>query len=353
MGNDLASLVSQRAETRLWAREVEVVESVRQDHENRMFLDGFRLPDELIVTNELDEALADVDLILVAVPSKHLRATMTMAGPFVPGRAAIVSVAKGIELGTGLRMSEVLGAVLAGHDRDSIGVLSGPNLAREIMAGQPAATCVAFPDLTRATAAQQLFMSDSLRVYTSDDVVGCEVGGAAKNVVAIAAGVADGLGYGMNTKVALITRGLAELTRLGVALGGRPLTFLGLAGNGDLIATCSSPLSRNRRVGEELAKGRSIPDIASSTRSVAEGVSTDACTARRRRRARCGDADLVHRERPPPRRAVAVRGRGSAHATQSQGRTARIRRLTASLAVRQMRSSLLRCAAPRRRRPAC
>ena len=239
-----------------------------------MFLDGFRLPDELTATNEFDEALADVDLIVVAVPSKHLRSTMTQAAPFVPAGAAIVSVAKGIELGTGLRMSEVLDAVLAGHDRESIGVLSGPNLAREIMAGQPAATCVAFPDVTHATAVQQLFMSDALRVYTSDDVVGCEVGGAAKNVVAIAAGVADGLGYGMNTKVALITRGLAELTRLGVALGGRPLTFLGLAGVGDLIATCSSALSRNRRVGEELARGRSLPEIASSTHSVAEGVST-------------------------------------------------------------------------------
>ena len=267
-------MVAGRAETRLWAREPEVVESVRQDRQNRMFLGGFRLPDELVVTNSLDEALAGVDLVVVAVPSKHLRATMTKARPSVPRAAALISVAKGLELGTGRRMSEVLGEVFVGRDRDSIGVLSGPNLAGEIMAGQPAATCVAFPDLSRATAVQQLFMSDGLRVYTSDDVVGCEVGGAAKNVIAIAAGVADGLGYGMNTKVAIITRGLAELTRLGVALGGRPLTFLGLAGNGDLIATCSSPLSRNRRVGEELAKGRSLQDIASATDSVAEGVST-------------------------------------------------------------------------------
>ncbi len=144
-------MVAGRAETRLWAREPEVVSSVREDRQNRMFLDGFRLPDELIVTNDLDEALAGVDLVVVAVPSKHLRATMIEARPFVPGGAAVVSVAKGIELGTGLRMSEVLGDVFVGRDGQSIGVLSGPNLAREIMAGQPAATCVAFPDLTRAS----------------------------------------------------------------------------------------------------------------------------------------------------------------------------------------------------------
>jgi glycerol-3-phosphate dehydrogenase (NAD(P)+) len=273
-GTTLASLVAARAETRLWARELEVVESVRDDHENRPFLHGFRLPDELTVTNELDEALDDVDVVVVAVPSQHLRATITAARPLVPGRATIVSVAKGIELGTGRRMSQVLSEVLVDHGPGSIGVLSGPTLAREIMGGQPAATCIAFPDLARATDVQSLFMGDAFRVYTSDDVVGCEIGGAAKNVIAIAAGVADGLGYGMNTKAALITRGLAELTRLGVALGGRPLTFLGLAGNGDLIATCSSPYSRNRRVGEELARGRSLDDIARATQTVAEGIKT-------------------------------------------------------------------------------
>jgi glycerol-3-phosphate dehydrogenase (NAD(P)+) len=152
--------------------------------------------------------------------------------------------------------------------------LSGPNLAREIIGGQPAATCVAFADPDRATSIQRLFGGEALRVYTSDDVVGCEIGGAAKNVIAIAAGVADGLGFGTNTKAALITRGLAELTRLGVALGGQPLTFLGLAGNGDLIATCSSQLSRNRRFGEELARGRSVKDMIGAMSSVAEGVDT-------------------------------------------------------------------------------
>jgi glycerol-3-phosphate dehydrogenase (NAD(P)+) len=250
------------------------VESVRRDRENHAFLDGFRLPAELEVTGDLGVALDDVDVVVVAVPSQHLRATMTAARPVVPENALLVSVAKGIEVGTNCRMSEVLAEVSAGRDRRTIGVLSGPNLAREVMSGQPAATCVAFPDLAPATRVQTLFMGDALRVYTSDDVVGCEIGGAAKNVIAIAAGVADGLGYGMNTKAALITRGLAELTRLGVALGGRPLTFLGLAGNGDLIATCASPHSRNRRVGEELAKGRRLEEITGATKAVAEGVAT-------------------------------------------------------------------------------
>jgi glycerol-3-phosphate dehydrogenase (NAD(P)+) len=232
------------------------------------------LPDDLLVTDELDVALADVDVVVVAVPAQYLRATMTTARPFVPEGALIVSVAKGIELGTNQRMSEVLRGVFAGRDAASIGVLSGPNLAREIMAGQPAATCIAFPGEGEATIVQSLLTGNGIRVYTSDDVVGCEIGGAAKNVIAIAAGVADGLGYGLNTKAALITRGLAEITRLGVAIGGRPLTFLGLAGNGDLIATCSSPHSRNRRLGEELAKGRSVEEITAATQSVAEGVGT-------------------------------------------------------------------------------
>jgi glycerol-3-phosphate dehydrogenase (NAD(P)+) len=273
-GTTLASIMSVRAETRLWARESEVVDTVRRDRMNHLFLDGFRLPDELEVTGDLGEALNDVDVVVVAVPSQHFRETMTAARSVVPEKALLVSVAKGIEIGTNCRMSEVLAEVCVDRDRSSIGVLSGPNLAREIMSGQPAATCIAFPDAARARRVQWLVMGDALRVYTSDDVVGCEIGGAAKNVIAIAAGVADGLGYGLNTKATLITRGLAELTRLGVALGGRPLTFLGLAGNGDLIATCSSPHSRNRRVGEELAKGGSPDDIIAATHTVAEGVTT-------------------------------------------------------------------------------
>jgi glycerol-3-phosphate dehydrogenase (NAD(P)+) len=273
-GTTVASMVSCRASTTLWAREPEVIESITAERENKMFLPGFVLADALAVTGDLDAALDGAEVVVVAVPAQHLRSTMVRAAAHLSRDALVLSLAKGIEVASGKRMSEVLGEVLTDHPHEGIGVLSGPNLAREIMGGHPAATCVAFPDMSRAAAMQAVLMSDRLRVYTSDDVVGCEVGGAAKNVIAIAAGMADGLGYGMNTKAALITRGLAELTRLGVALGGRPLTFLGLAGNGDLIATCSSTQSRNRRVGEELAKGRPLADVVSTTHSVAEGVAT-------------------------------------------------------------------------------
>jgi glycerol-3-phosphate dehydrogenase (NAD(P)+) len=273
-GTTVASIVSARATTRLWAREPEVVESVRRERQNRLFLDGFRLPGGLAVTDDLQLALEDVDVVVVAVPAQHVRTSIIAARPLIPPAALIVSLAKGIERSTGRRITEVLAEVLPDHDRRAIGVLSGPNLADEVMRGEPAATCVAFPELERATAVQSLFVADAFRVYTSDDVVGCEIGGAVKNVIAIGAGVADGLGYGMSTKAALVSRGLAELARLGVALGGQPLTFLGLAGNGDLIATCSSPKSRNRRVGEELARGRSLEDITNSTQAVAEGVAT-------------------------------------------------------------------------------
>jgi glycerol-3-phosphate dehydrogenase (NAD(P)+) len=270
----LASLASARAEACLWAREPEVVDSVKRWKENGLFLPGFRVPDVMAVTGDLQECLTDVEVAVIAVPAQHLRTTITAARPFLPPNAVVVCVAKGIERGTLLRMSEVLAEVLVDHDPRRIGVLSGPNLAREVMDRQPTATCVAFPDLAHANTVQNTFLSDTLRVYTSDDVVGCETGGAAKNVIAIAAGVADGLGCGLNTKAALISRGLAEITRLGVALGGRPLTFLGLAGNGDLIATCSSPQSRNRRLGEELATGASLEEVIGTTRSVAEGAET-------------------------------------------------------------------------------
>jgi glycerol-3-phosphate dehydrogenase (NAD(P)+) len=273
-GTTLAAIVADRVPTRLWAREREVVDAVRRTGENEPFLAGVRLPPALAVTDDTAEALDAADVVVVAVPAQHVRATMSATRPHVAGGAVILSVAKGIELGTGRRISEVLGEVFADRDPGSIGVLSGPNLAREIATGHPAATCVAFSEPAVATAVQRLFTSDALRVYTSDDIVGCEIGGAAKNVIAIAAGLAAGLGYGINTMAALITRGLAEMTRLGVALGGHPLTFLGLAGNGDLIATCSSPQSRSRRVGAALASGRPLADIIAGSPSVAEGVET-------------------------------------------------------------------------------
>jgi glycerol-3-phosphate dehydrogenase (NAD(P)+) len=273
-GTTLAALVSSTADTLLWAREPEVVTSISQTHENAMFLAGQPLPLALRATNDLASAVAEADIVFTAVPAQHVRAIATRFSPHLPSGAIVVNLAKGIEEGTCKLMSGVLADALPRHSPDLIGVLSGPNLAREVIAGHPSATCVAFEDAEVAERVQRLLMRDSFRVYTSDDVVGCQVGGAIKNVIAIAAGVADGLGFGMNTRAALLTRGLAELTRLGVALGGRPLTFLGLAGNGDLLATCSSSLSRNFRVGRMLASGRAIDDITSEMTVVAEGVAT-------------------------------------------------------------------------------
>jgi len=184
----------------------------------------------------------------------------------------ILSLSKGVEQGTGLRMTEVVADVLPGHRRDRIGVLTGPNLAREVALGQPAATVVAIDDADAAAALQTVFMTATFRVYTNPDVVGCEIAGALKNVIALAAGIAHGLGYGDNTKAALITRGLAELARLGISLGGDPLTFSGLAGMGDLVATCTSEKSRNRTVGVALGQGRELDDIVAEMKMVAEGV---------------------------------------------------------------------------------
>lgn len=273
-GTTLAALCTTNADTRLWALEPEVVADVNGHHVNDMYLPRIRLPEALRATGELRTALEWADAVIVAVPSQHLRTVMKEAGPLVPAEALVVSVVKGIEAGSWKRMTEVLGEVLATHDPETIGVLAGPNLAREVAEGQPSATCVAFPVEDHAARIQHVLMGDTLRVYTSDDVIGCEIGGAAKNVIAIAAGVADGLGYGMNAKAALITRGLAELTRLGVAMGGNPLTFLGLAGAGDLVVTCSSPQSRNHTVGEQLGRGRKLADIEREMHMVAEGVRT-------------------------------------------------------------------------------
>ena len=271
-GTTLASLFAARADTVLWAREPEVVASLHETGRNEMYLPGLPVSPALRSTNDADEALAGAELTVLAVPAQHLRAVMALID--VPSTSIVLNVAKGLEAGSCKRMTEVIADMLPHHDRDRIGVLSGPNLAREVMGGHPSATCVSFGDPDAAERTRELLMSDTLRVYTSDDVIGCEIGGAVKNVIAIASGVADGLGYGMNTRAALLTRGLAELTRLGVALGGRPLTFLGLAGNGDLIATCSSPQSRNFRVGRMLADGIPIDAIVEQMTMVAEGVAT-------------------------------------------------------------------------------
>jgi glycerol-3-phosphate dehydrogenase (NAD(P)+) len=273
-GTTVAAIVAANARTTLWARRPELAAAIASSRENRDYLAGTRLPDTLDATTSLEEACTGADVVVLGVPSHGMRAVLGDAHPFIEPAAAVVSLAKGIEQGTLARMTEIAADVLVGHDPSSIGVLTGPNLAREVAAGQPTASVVAASDPTVAARLQELFFAPTFRVYTNPDVVGCEVAGALKNVLAIGAGIVDGLGYGDNTKAALITRGLAELARLGVALGGDPLTFAGLAGMGDLIATCSSPQSRNRRVGVELGHGRSLDEIVGETHMVAEGVKT-------------------------------------------------------------------------------
>jgi glycerol-3-phosphate dehydrogenase (NAD(P)+) len=270
-GTTVAHLCAKNAPTTRWARRDEVAAEVRDQHTNSAYLPGFELTPSLHATSSLEEAVCAADLLVMGVPSHGMRETArelaSCLRPWVP----VVSLSKGLEQGTRLRMTEVLRQELPGHPA---GVLTGPNLAKEILAGGAAASVVAMEDDTIANALQEVFASDLFRVYTNPDVAGCEVAGALKNVMAIASGMADGLGTGDNTRSAVITRGLAELTRLGCAMGGQALTFAGLAGMGDLIATCISPQSRNRYVGEQLGLGRSIDEIIDEMHMVAEGVKT-------------------------------------------------------------------------------
>jgi glycerol-3-phosphate dehydrogenase (NAD(P)+) len=270
----VASLLADRVETSLWAREPEVVEAITVGHENPVFLPKVQLSELLTCSSSLDVVLAGSDAVVMAVPSRFFRSVLEEAAVGVPSDAPFLSLTKGIEGVSLLRMTEVARQVLSDHRFDLIGVLSGPNIAREIAGGQPAATVVAFPELDIAKWFQDLLMTDRFRVYTHTDTIGCELGGAIKNVIALAAGMAVGLGYGANSQAALMTRGLAELTRLGVALGAAPLTLLGLAGVGDLFATCTGAGSRNRTVGVELGTGRALTDILAGMRMVAEGVET-------------------------------------------------------------------------------
>ncbi len=274
-GTAAARLAAAHAEVHLWAREPEVADAVTNQGENTVFLPGFPIPDTLTCTNDLPKALEDAQAVVMAVPSHGFRAVIAAAAPHIPKGAPVVSLTKGIEQKTLKRMTEIV-VEETGHASDLVGVLTGPNLAVEVAAGQPAATVIAMRRESAAAAAQRLFMGPTFRVYTNPDVVGCESAGALKNVMALAAGMAHGLGYGDNSIAALITRALAELTRLGVAMGGRPLTFAGLAGMGDLVATCTSPKSRNRRVGVALGEGRKLDDIVAEMNMVAEGVKTTA-----------------------------------------------------------------------------
>jgi glycerol-3-phosphate dehydrogenase (NAD(P)+) len=276
-GTTVAALACENAPTMLWARNPDVANAVATRHRNEDYLPSVDLPEALGATSTLAEACEGADVVVMAVPSHGFRAVLADARPLISADAAVISLSKGIEQGTLLRMTEVIAEVLPEHPAELIGVLSGPNLAREVAAGQPTASVVALGDAARSEVLQARFMTQTFRVYTNPDVVGCEIAGALKNVIAIAAGIAYGLGYGDNTKAALITRGLAELARLGIALGGDPLTFSGLAGMGDLVATCTSDKSRNRTVGVALGQGRKLDDIVAEMKMVAEGVkSTEA-----------------------------------------------------------------------------
>jgi len=273
-GTTVAALTARNAPTVLWAREDGLARAIHERHENATYLPGAELPRELAATSSLAEACRDADVVVMAVPSHGFRAVLADAAPSIGAGAAVVSLTKGVEQGSIMRMTEIVAELLPGHDPDRVGVLTGPNLAREVAEGQPTATVVAVRDPEWASRLQRTFMTPTFRVYTNPDVVGCEIAGALKNVIALAAGIAHGLGYGDNTKAALITRGLVELGRLGRALGGDPLTFSGLAGMGDLVATCTSDKSRNRAVGVALGQGRRLDDVVEEMHMVAEGVKT-------------------------------------------------------------------------------
>ncbi|MBW3669261.1 MAG: NAD(P)H-dependent glycerol-3-phosphate dehydrogenase [Actinobacteria bacterium] len=294
-GTAVAAIAASRTPTALWARRPELAADIAIRHCNTAYLPDVRLPPSLAGTCSLEEAVVDADVVVMGVPSHGFRDILTSAAPFLGAGVPVLSLAKGVEQQTLKRMTEVVVDVVPGRPT---GVLTGPNLAKEIVAGQPAASVVATTDEALSSELQQLLSTEVFRVYTNPDVVGCEVAGALKNVMAIASGMADGMGFGDNTRAALITRGLAELTRLGVALGGQPMTFSGLAGMGDLVATCISRQSRNRHVGEQLGKGRTIEEITAEMNMVAEGVKTS--------RAVVDLADRVGVEMPIAEQVVAV-----------------------------------------------
>ena len=275
-GTTVAAIVNEHAPTVLWGRDPALVDAISRTHENPTYLPGIPLPESLQATADLAAACTDADIVIMAVPSHGYRAVLCATAGVIGSDVPIVSVSKGVERDTLLRMSEVTLDVLPDHREDRVAVLTGPNLAREVAEGQPAASVIACRDEDTTAQLQQLFMTRSFRVYTNPDIVGCEIAGALKNVIAIAVGTAAGLGYGDNAQAALVTRGLAELTRLGVTLGGKPLTFAGLAGLGDLVATCTSPKSRNRTVGFELGRGRRLDEIVDEMNMVAEGVQSTA-----------------------------------------------------------------------------
>jgi glycerol-3-phosphate dehydrogenase (NAD(P)+) len=268
-GTTVASMTAANVPTVLWARREELARQIDEHHENPDYLEGAELHSELRATHSLEEAVSQSDVLLVAVPTHGFRDVLGELAPHLRPWVPVVSLSKGFEQGTRKRMTEIIEEVLPGHPA---GVLAGPNLAREIQDGYAAAAVVAMPDHSVAQRLQDILHTGTFRVYSGSDVVGVEIAGALKNVLAIAAGMADGLGTGDNTRALVIARGIAEVSRLGEAMGGDPMTFAGLAGTGDIMATCISPLSRNRTVGVEIAKGRSVDEITDEMNMVAEGV---------------------------------------------------------------------------------
>lgn len=278
-GTTVAALLATKGvETRLWVRRTELAAAIDEKRENADYLPGIALPPTLVVSADLGAVADGAALIVMAIPSHAFREVLSSLVGIVGdgggggGALSMVSLSKGLEQETLKRMTEVIREEAPGIAGERIGVLTGPNLAGEIAEGQPAASVVAMSSEAAAAEAQEVFMAPTFRVYTNTDVVGSELGGVTKNVMAIAAGVSEGLGFGDNTRATLMTRGVAEVTRLGVAMGGEPMTFAGLAGMGDLIATCVSPRSRNRTVGERLARGETLDQITGQMKMVAEGV---------------------------------------------------------------------------------
>ncbi len=273
-GTALARVLSEQSRVALWTHLAEHAQALAYDRENRSFLPGYALGERIAPTADIASAVADAALVVIAVPSEAVRATLALAADALAADATLVIAAKGIEPATLMLLSEVTADVLGASAEQRTVFLSGPSFALEVARGLPTNLVAAGRDAARSLLVQQRFANDRLRVYSSDDPAGVQVGGALKNVIAIAAGASDGLGFGHNTRAALITRGLAEMARLAVAKGGSVLTLAGLAGLGDLVLTCSAELSRNRTVGFELGRGRQLAEVLSGLGHVAEGVTT-------------------------------------------------------------------------------
>jgi len=261
-------------DVRLWARTEREARHLREKGLNQERFEGLVLPENISTTSHMAEAMDDADVVILAVPSATMRQNISQAARYLKKSTLIISASKGLEIGSNKRMSEVIGEEIDDNFQSNICALSGPQLAREIMRDLPAASVIAATDSRTARQAQRVLRTPNFCVFTNTDIIGVELAGALKNILAIGAGIADGLGYGDNAKAAFMTRGLTEITALGMSLGANPLTFSGLAGLGDVIATCTSPLSRNHHVGVELAKGRPVAEILDSMTEVAEGVNT-------------------------------------------------------------------------------